>query len=421
MGTAALIYYYSISLDGQRVGYLMQNINQAEFANSLQAAARSADAAVGEALKEAAESVTQESKSPADAVASEKPHPWIIHPVADFLFCCGGFPLFLYALFLAGARIDVVTPVGISLWFLYIIGLHFFQDSHGVASWYRILTNKETFSAIKYYFVTISIVGAIALVPLMTNHTFLEWGVRLSFILGFYHWLAQSYGVSLIYCFKRGYFLNNNEKRILHAVFQSLTLYTWARLGTSIESGQFELGQAKVLFVPFLPDWTYAATQFAFEACLLLFVGMVVLKYVRTRALYPLPALVLLASTVVFYTLTPIMFSLLAYFLAAYYHASQSWCVTTSFYWKNRGLPAGVTYSTIWKVFHKRATWGYFALLMVFTELIFRVLPRIIALGGINLTVCFAAVAVVFSIHHFLSDAAIWKLRNPKFRKMLVQ
>ena len=47
-------------------------------------------------------------------------------------------------------------------------------------------------------------------------------------------------------------------------------------------------------------------------------------------------------------------------------------------------------------------------------------LPRIFAEMGFSYPVVFATIFCVFNFHHFLTDRAIWRLRDPKVRQTLV-
>jgi hypothetical protein len=46
--------------------------------------------------------------------------------------------------------------------------------------------------------------------------------------------------------------------------------------------------------------------------------------------------------------------------------------------------------------------------------------PLICTVFGVNFQVAFASVFVAVSLHHFLADSAIWKIRDPQVRKLLI-
>lgn len=373
----------------------------------------------------AEENVTSSSESIAvSAVAADesKPYPWIIHPAVDILFCCGVFPIILWGLMLAGISQDPYkNPMTFSMWALGIIAVHLFQDAHGVASWHRILTHKETMSAVKPYFITITVIAALAFVPLLLNPPLLLICFRLYFLLGAYHWLMQSYGVSLIYLFKRGYMMNPGERRLLLLVFQSICAFVIVRILTIPAFGSFDVQKFYVSFPVLLPGWAPDVAQVCLALVVVAFLVMVGLRYLKTNVMIPVPVLVLLATTLWVYALPAPTFWALGFFIGAFYHGSQSWCVTTSVHCKIEGLPPGVTNHSIWKIFLKKSTWLYLFLLFVISELIFTVAPRVLVNFGPSIGVAFATVVVIFSTHHFLCDSAIWKLKDPKVRALLVR
>jgi hypothetical protein len=357
---------------------------------------------------------------PAPAQGQERPYPWIVHPAADLLFCCGLFPVLVYFLFLAGYRSDPANPVGLVLWALTIIGIHCFQDAHGVASWHRILTHKPTMQSAKRYFIVITVIAALLFLPLLTNNWLLTNCMRLYLLIGLQHWLMQSFGVTLIYCYKRGYILKDGERKVVYLLFQSLAWYSWARFFTVPAYGSLYLNGFTLPFLGPLPVWVMNDALGVFQAIFVIFAVMVIRKYLREKKVIPLPALILIATTIWVYTLTDSWFNLLTFFIGAFYHGSQSWCITTAFHCKAHGLENGITNKTIWKVFFRKSTWGYLFLLFVFSELLYTVAPRLLTHCGISLSVAFATIAVVFSTHHFMCDAAIWKLRDPAMRKLLI-
>ena len=51
---------------------------------------------------------------------------------------------------------------------------------------------------------------------------------------------------------------------------------------------------------------------------------------------------------------------------------------------------------------------------------IYVAMPRLLQEFGFSYTLAFATVFVTINIHHFLTDAAIWKLKDQKVRKVLL-
>jgi hypothetical protein len=62
----------------------------------------------------------------------------------------------------------------------------------------------------------------------------------------------------------------------------------------------------------------------------------------------------------------------------------------------------------------------YFAILVVAGLLVSDTLPRVLSGFGLQAAVTYAAVYASINFHHYFTDALIWKLKDPKVRKLLI-
>ncbi|HIN66066.1 MAG TPA: hypothetical protein EYM95_15625, partial [Candidatus Obscuribacterales bacterium] len=222
------------------------------------------------------------------------PYPWILNPVIDLLFVCGGaFWLCYLGLSLThfGYGFDGNIPAQ-AFFALSVIGLHIFGDGHQPATLFRVYGSKVTRDAIGKPVAVIAFIALLAGLSTLYIHATTAFFIKLVLAWGFQHQLAQSYGIALVYCYKRKYFLNNVEKKIMKFMVDATMVYLIIRMFALKDFGTFKLlNLYDVPFYAFLPEWLCSASLIVLQASVVLFVGMVVRKYVKEKALMPVPAL----------------------------------------------------------------------------------------------------------------------------------
>src|SRR5271170_5208766 len=141
------------------------------------------------------------------AIAAD-PYPWILHPLIDSLFCCGGALWLLLFVVLVGFRADMQSGwAGISLLLVNVLGQVFFADAHQPATLWRVYVSKRTRESVGT-FVTVCGIIAFALgIAGLFSQSFTAGLVKVTLAWSIQHLLAQAFGVSLIYCYKRKYFM----------------------------------------------------------------------------------------------------------------------------------------------------------------------------------------------------------------------
>ncbi|HEY9756972.1 MAG TPA: hypothetical protein V6C97_17535 [Oculatellaceae cyanobacterium] len=362
-----------------------------------------------------------ESTTASPAQAKQAPYPWILHPVIDSLFCCGGILWLLLFAVLAGfhAGLDC-GPAGVTLLLLNGLGQVFFADAHQPATLWRVYLSPRTRQSVGA-FVTICGITTLALGAFgLYNASFTAGLVVVTLAWSIQHLLAQAYGVSLIYCYKRGYMMSNNERQIFYYLFQTGLAFCVIRMFTYSSFLSKDLYGLKIPFWGPLPEWICYLSLAAFQINVLLFVGMVARKWMREKRHFPLPALAA--------TLTALMLPLLNHwepiafviFVQTFYHASQYIVVTTAYYLKEQGMPEGVPLSRISSLLLKPVTLKYIGVITILGLLMFVALPLSLAAVGFDRSVAYCVVYCIFNIHHYITDSAIWRMKDPEVRKLLV-
>jgi hypothetical protein len=360
-------------------------------------------------------------ETPPAAVSA--PYPWILHPVIDMLFVCGGFFWLLVGLFFAtGAKVDLYgSPAAFSLAAISVVGIQLLGDTHTPATLFRVYGSKTTRESLGKI---VALIGILALaVGLCTYFVASTTTFFLKIVLawGLQHQLAQSYGIALVYCYKRGYFMSRGERNVMFGMIQATIVYMVLRMFAFKEFAAFKLNGYNVPFWQIVPEWLCSLSLLVLQASVLLFAAMVLRKYIREKRIFPLPALCTLMTLVILALCTKGAFLVLWYLFSTWwFHSCQYLAVTAAFYFKEKGLPENVPLSQISRMLLTPAFAKYFAVLFVPGFLVFYYLPNWMADHGAEKAIAIAAIYVAFNLHHYITDALIWKLRDPQIQKLLI-
>jgi hypothetical protein len=365
--------------------------------------------------------VNREEISSIDATRST-PYPWILSPAVDLLFCCGGAFWILYAIaHMINWKFDITTNSP-AFWLTAtaIIGLHIFGDGHGPATFYRVYASKATREKLgrPIAFVglaALALFGAMFAVPNLAT-------IALKVILawGFQHQMAQCYGIALIYCYKRNYSMNNTEKLIMKFMVNAMVVFLIVRMFSTPDFNLTNMNGYAIPYWGLLPEWTSALAQVVMQCSVVVFVGMVVRRYLKTKQLLPLPALMNLMTLMLLVVCAKGMFAILWALSANWFHSSQYLVVTSSYYFKEKGLPEQIGFHQISKMLWTWTSFKYFGLLFGVGFCVAYLFPRWMSEHGVNAGFAFTAVYVACNFYHYVTDGFIWKLRDPSVAKLLV-
>lgn len=346
------------------------------------------------------------------------PYTWILNPTVDLIFCCGGL---LWLMYLANLLFASHMPMANGpLILLTVAGTHILSETHTAATLERLHQSEPTRKALSNFGLIATVVCFLLAVaslvtpalPAIFAKIYLLWIVQ--------HFMAQSYGIALIYCYKRNYIMNLWEKRIFKLVIDATIAYGILKQLTFKEWSMDKfIGQTLPFWGP-LPEPIFAVADWTLKIAVVGFVAMIVRKFIIERKVFPLPAALITVTAVAIFTLPKSVTTSLWVYVPAFYHGSQYLVVSTSYFLKERGLPENVSTAQVGKLLFKPITMKYFATLFVIGVFIYGGLPGLLQDFGFDYKIAFATIFCVINFHHFLIDAAIWRLRDPRVRKLLI-
>ncbi|HEY9716197.1 MAG TPA: hypothetical protein V6C69_01905 [Trichormus sp.] len=341
------------------------------------------------------------------------PYPWILHPVIDILFVCGGLMwLAIGAYFALNLHLDASTALVLTILCNLVT-----SQVHQPATLYRVYKSPRTRKQVGKV-VTIWGVVVIALATqALFSPTFTGFLLLATLVWSLQHLLAQSYGIVLIYCYKRNYILSKYEKQSLIWLINSTIVYLIIRLFSLPITNRPIVGGNLPAWLGQLPDLFLTGATVALQIATVWFAFLVVRKWKREGKIFPLPALLTLCTSLMIPTVSAN--PLFAVLVQNLFHSTQYNVVTVAYYLKERGLPADLPLSQIHTQLLKKPAINYYCFLLVLGVTLSVVFPVCLVFVGFQATaatVCYCAV----NLHHYFADAAIWKLRDPEVRKLLV-
>jgi hypothetical protein len=346
--------------------------------------------------------------------------PWLLNPVLDTLFCCGGLVwlFFLISYFSNGSHGP--APIVQTLAIVAIVGTHALSEPHTAATLARVYRTAETrrlFATWTHWAALICAALAIAglmvpgITPLVTK-IYLLWVVQ--------HFTSQTFGFALLYCYRAGYQLSKIEKTLLallmhltaaFAIIRQLTFYEW--------TGNGFLAQSMPFWGP-LPEWILQSCAGALALVAVAFTFLVAKKALTQGKALPLPACMTIATGILIFTAGQKPSLLLWIFVPAFYHGSQYLVLSAHYHLKRGKGSANLHTSDLGQLLTQSAGIRYYGFLFIAAMFIYVAVPRLLQEFGFSYTLAFATVFATVNIHHFLTDGAIWKLKDQKVRQVLL-
>lgn len=357
------------------------------------------------------------------------PYPWILGPFVDYIFVSGGAVWLMIAVnYLAiGMEIpaDKEQPHHLGLLVFAYTCQHLIFNSHNVATYLRLWGSEEDRSQYKFYRTTLFYAAILVLALALYNGAITGTLAFLYMVLVFWHFCMQMYGISLIYCLKRNYLLADMEREVFRAFMLSLSAYVVLRFIT-VQDFYPDLfyGVPRPFWIPFKDPIATLAFQFSWIASLALGTGfaLIVLKKIfRDRKLLPLPVIVMLLTIVALACSSGKLNALLWFYVPCLYHASQYLVLNLSYFLKERGLSAGMD---PWEISKESRSWEalrYYGKLALLGTVLYIFIPHCCDLiGGANFQDTAGLVFALVNFHQFVTDAAMWRLRDDRTRRILV-
>ncbi len=347
-----------------------------------------------------------------------KPYPWILHPLLDLVLGCGGIVWLLFGIhlfLLPGNSADLAQLAAISA-----TGVIIFAEAHTAATFAVVYRNEEVCSRYRFYtgwLAQICFALAVAGIILPSLTPIL---VKIYLLMVPHHFLAQAFGVAMLYCMKRGYKVGRWERTALLYFVRSVTVYATIRQLTYREwSGDSFLG-VEIPFWKVIPDFvTTASEHFMFFSAIIL-CGLVVVRSFRTGEIMPFPAQLVLITCVSAFVMGPQATGIFWLYVSAFFHGAQYLMIVIAQRIKDAGMPEGMSTHHIARRLLSLAALRFVSLIALITFILYNAVPFALQHVGVASVGAAAAIFTTVNFFHIITDGALWKLRDPKLREQLV-
>jgi tetratricopeptide (TPR) repeat protein len=335
--------------------------------------------------------------------------PWIYTPAIDLLVGCGAWsaPLLLLATFVGGGKAAQWSFA------FYLLAL-LFNYPHFMATAYRAYRSYDELTRYRFYTIHVALLLALAGVLAHVWYPALPWIFTLYICWSPWHYTGQNFGLAMMFARRAQLDPSENERRALHLAFVAscVMLLLSFHTGASGDPMIISLGIPAVVTLP------ARATLAAFFLCSS---GWALYSLARRggwKATLPTATLV---STQFLWFLLPAIVELLSGkevpqtryssgILAVLHSAQYLWI--TSYYQRKEARAAG------------NAAWSFarYQLILVAGGIALFVPGPWIAsrIFHVDFGASFLTFTALVSLHHFLLDGAVWKLRDSRIARLLL-
>jgi len=370
-------------------------------------------------ISQASNQIVQNVDATKSGAKTEALYGWILHPVVDILFCCGGLVwLFFLAQFFGFEPAHMSKSVQM-LMALASLGYIALAETHVMATLERVY-KKDNFEKFAPYTKWAAAGCALLAVLGVFFPTLVPIYLKVYLLFVAQHFTAQTFGLTLLYCAKRNYFFSTREKFALSSLLQSTMCVAMLR---QLTYRDYSVGS---LLGFNLPDWSgmpeiFCQLAFAVVAVSAVSLLCVILrKWHANKQAFPVPAALVLFTGVAVFLVDNKISQYLWLYVPAFFHGSQYIAISLGLHIKEKGLPEGMSARQIGELITEPVALRYLGMLLVAALCFFQVLPFVAGLFGLNAVAVAASTFAAIHFHHFLTDSAIWKLRDPDVRKLLV-
>ncbi|MCB0359715.1 MAG: hypothetical protein KDD44_08765, partial [Bdellovibrionales bacterium] len=187
-------------------------------------------------------------------------YPWILHPVIDLLFCCGGLVWVFYLVQLA--FFDSLDSFQRSEWILGLLVIlgHLFSDPHTAATLVRVYQREDTRSRYRFCVTWAAAICSLILLAGLLIGPLPPYLLKGYVVLVIHHYTSQTYGIALLYCYKRGFRLSAAERRVVWLVVNLTAAFAIIREFTFEAWGGRRFMYLELPFIGPLPTWIFHAS-----------------------------------------------------------------------------------------------------------------------------------------------------------------
>jgi len=327
-----------------------------------------------------------------------------VHPLFDYVLIGGALSLVIIgAVVLDPEILPFFTPED----FIYFVFLS--NNAHFAASTIRLYTKPGAKGSMPILKIALPLIALGVVSLCMFYADSLGTNLRaLYFTWSPYHYAAQTYGLSVMYCYRSGCLLSVSNKRLLWWVsmlpfFYNFAIARGAGLHWMDVAGWLDNPAA----ISFLNEFRVVMPYIAIAAVPILF-----WRIWRSEA-RPMPligALMLFTNGVWWFTMTPSQ----AFVWATIFHGVQYIAIIIIFHVKDQmsrpGNSHGVAYHTVW----------FYAASFILGFSLFRWFPHAYIFAGFTPAAAVMYTVAMISIHHFIVDQFIWRLKKSDANRRIV-
>lgn len=368
--------------------------------------------------------------SQADSQAVLSPSRWVVNPWFDTFFVFGGAVWLFFGIqvfFFHYTNPDVTAPglagrVAFTLLLVQTLGAYLFSDAHTVATYMRIYStpeNRQRFKLYTYYlpWCSLFLFGCCLLYPQVAGFC-----VYLHLMWVYQHYVGQAFGISLIYCYKRNYFFKPWERETYRWFMHSISAAVISRILCDREFSPMEYFGVKLPFYA-VPPAVEGICVFLFIFMTIVFVAIVIRKFIVEKKLIPLPTLGLILTVLAIGAMSGYAQSIVWVYGPMFFHGSQYLAVSLGFYLKEKALDEGrmaeVGRNLLREFFSKPAL-GYWGIVISAGIVIYVAIPSVLQNYGYSFVMVATVIQACINFHHFVTDGAVWRLRDKKCRDILL-
>jgi tetratricopeptide (TPR) repeat protein len=343
-------------------------------------------------------------------ISSQPPaQPWLYRPWLDLLVGCGAWSAPLLAI------ATLLTPAHTHAWSVAFYALAIvFNYPHFMATIYRAYHTRESFEKYKILTLHVTLLVVLTGILLHASPRLLPWVFTLYICWSPWHYSGQNYGLLMMFARRAGASITSAERRWIRAAF----IASYLMLLASFETG----GSSDALVLSLgLPAKFTLWARLALGAAFAILTALGFRRLIARSGWRAMAAPLLLALTQFLWFVLPTLLELDAAhkipqtqyssgILAVLHSAQYLW--VTSYYQRNEARAAG---QSAWRM------GGYFLTLIAGGIALFIPGPWLVSYAlHFDFTTSLLIFTALVNIHHFILDAGLWKLRNPRVASLLI-
>lgn len=327
-----------------------------------------------------------------------------VNPVFDYMLIGGGLSLVVVVVILLNSKgAQFVSEDTLPYFFLLS------NISHFAASTVRLYTKPGTKQSLPLVTMALPLMTLLVLLACMLQAG--TWGPRLtSFYLTWspFHYAAQAYGLSVMYCYRSGCLLSDGNKKLLWWVSMLPFFYNFVT-GSNV-------GLHWIDFRGWL-DHSNAIVALNWFRLLMPFVAISAIIFLvwriwrsQTNAMPLISVLILITNAVWWFLLPPLH----AFVWATIFHGIQYLAIVIIFHVKDQLARSdnrhGIAYHVLW----------FYGVCVLLGYGLFSCFPRAFIFAGFGPVESVLLVVAVINIHHFIVDAFIWRLKKTDTNRKII-